>query len=223
MPEALGNNSIFTKNFECKDCNSTISIHEDNLVKMLAIDRVLARGDYKGGKSPKFKRKPSSQSTKAIIRNGDKGKLFEVEKLIIHFYTLNKDRIAFLQGEVIIEGLVDMWNATLVQSLGVKPKDHPACFKLARWENGFYPVIYTCETTQRQTGSTYFGGVIGGDPVKPIVAPYFDADLLKSMQFEDTIEHFKRTYCGSHLKGRNCRRKDKNFRFWIEIPISQYG
>lgn len=64
-----------------------------------------------------------------------------------------------------------MWNATLDQSLGLKPKDHPACLMLGKWENGFYPGIYTCGTTERQTGSTSFGGVIGDDPVKPIVAP----------------------------------------------------
>ena len=62
LPEGLGNNTYFTKNAECGVCNGVISVHEDSLVKMLAVDRVLARGGMKKGKFPKFKYKSDSQS-----------------------------------------------------------------------------------------------------------------------------------------------------------------
>lgn len=136
----------------------------------------------------------NSGLSKAVIRNGDKGKVLEVEKLVKHFFNQNKDRLAHLSGEVIVEGLVDTWNETLEKSLGVKFKDHSVCFMLARWENGYNSMIYTCESTSRQTHETSFGGAIGDESVQPIVAPYFEEDLIKSMTFEDTIEHFKRAY-----------------------------
>ena len=60
MPEGLG--AFFTKNAECGISNGVISVHEDNLVKMLAIDRILARGDMKKSNTPRFKYKSDSQS-----------------------------------------------------------------------------------------------------------------------------------------------------------------
>ncbi len=131
---------------------------------------------------------------KAVIRNGDEGKVLEVEKLVTHFFNQNNSGLAHLSGKVIVEGLVDTWNRTLKQSLGVRLKDHPVCFMLARWENGLNPMIYTCESTSKQTSATSFGGVIGDEQVQPIVAPYFVEDLIISMTFEDTIEHFKQAY-----------------------------
>jgi hypothetical protein len=65
---------------------------------------------------------------------------------------------------------------------------------LARWENGFEPMIFTCESTDRQVNWTSFGGVIGDPPMNPIIAPYFNADLINSMTFDETIQHFKRGY-----------------------------
>lgn len=62
LPEGLGNNTFFTKNAECSLCNGIISTYEDSLVKMLAVDRILARGDMKKGNNPKFKYKSDSQS-----------------------------------------------------------------------------------------------------------------------------------------------------------------
>jgi hypothetical protein len=136
----------------------------------------------------------NSGLAKAVIREGDKGKILEVEKMITYFFNVNKGRLSNQPGKVIIEGLVDVWNGTLKQSLGVKPEDHPACFMLARWENGSKPMIYSCESTDRQTNWTSFGGVIGDDPIKPIIAPYFNDNLISGMTFEETIHHFKRAY-----------------------------
>ena len=80
------------------------------------------------------------------------------------------------------------------KKLEVEPEDHPACFMLARWENCFEPMIYTCESTNRQLNWTSFGGAIGDEPMNPIIAPYFNDDRLNGMTFEETIQHFKRAY-----------------------------
>ncbi|WP_236344014.1 hypothetical protein [Paenibacillus plantiphilus] len=73
---------------------------------------------------------------------------------IIRRYS-NKDRLALQSGKVIIEGLVDTWKGTLEQSLGIKPE----------------------ESNERQTSGASFGAVIGDDPIKPIIEPYFNAEL----------------------------------------------
>jgi hypothetical protein len=60
----------------------------------------------------------NSGMAKAMIREGDTGKLLEVEKLIAHFFTINEGRLGSYSGKVILEGLVDTWNSTLKQAGG---------------------------------------------------------------------------------------------------------
>jgi hypothetical protein len=115
---------------------------------------------------------------KAIVS----GKVLEVEKVIAEFIDQNKDRFPFLQGKIIVEGLVQKWNATLEHSLGINPADHPASFMFARWENGYNPKIYSCESTRGTAAWTSFGGIIGDEANGPIVAPYFKEDLLYELR-----------------------------------------
>ncbi|RUS44556.1 hypothetical protein [Cohnella sp. AR92] len=136
----------------------------------------------------------NSGMAKAMIRNGDTGKILEVEQLITHFFSINKGRLSTQPGKVIIGALVDTWNNTLKEKMGIKPEDHPVCFMLARWENGSKPMIYTCESIGRQVNWTSFGGAVGDPPMNPIIVPYFNEDLVNSMTFEETIQHFKRCY-----------------------------
>jgi hypothetical protein len=133
----------------------------------------------------------SSGLAKAVIREGDKGKVLEIHKLIEHFLNNNKDSLIFLPGQTIVEGLVDTWNVTLTHSLGLKPEDHLANFMVCRWENE--PQIYVCHSHNRQTRTATIGAIIGDDEAARIAGNYFVANL-NSMKFEETIDHFKQAY-----------------------------
>lgn len=119
---------------------------------------------------------------------------FPISAIIENFISVNKKVLKRSTGKQIISSLVETINNNLITNFNRDPKDLNNRITLLvgifDYENDLaYPRIYKYQSNFE--GIDYTDKIVSGDDeVYPIIQPYFNEDI-KSLTFEESIEHFK--------------------------------